>query len=82
MSDLVESLAAGFARISSVDLSPYLELRRPRDRAVRVLLGLASMLPARWARLEQLQGGDALQECLERGWIGYDFVVFERSGSA
>jgi SAM-dependent methyltransferase len=31
--------------------------------------------------LDYLWGGSALQECLARGWIGYDLSVFRRIGS-
>ena len=79
-SDELQALAkaAGFAHVSTVDLSPYLELGRPRDRAIKLLLALAMWVHVRWSRFDHLQGGNALQECLARGWIGYDLVVFER----
>ena len=68
----------GFEHDSTVDLSPYLELNRPRDRAIKVLAAFAGWLPVRWSRLDHLLGGSALQECLERGWIGYDLAIFQR----
>ena len=69
---------AGFEHELTQDLSPYLHLRRVRDRLIDVLLALA-----RWQRPEStrdsyLSGGSALQSCLERGWIGYDLAVFRR----
>jgi SAM-dependent methyltransferase len=78
--DEVRSLAisGGFAHESTLDLTPYLELRRGRDRAARLLLALAARLPWTPARLDYLFGGTALQTCLARGWIGYDLVVFTR----
>lgn len=69
---------AGFAHRSTADLSRYLELDRPRDRAIRVLAAATGWIPAMWSRYGALLGGSALQECLKRRWIGYDFVVFER----
>jgi cyclopropane fatty-acyl-phospholipid synthase-like methyltransferase len=71
--------AAGFAHESTVDLSPWLELRRPRDRAVDALLSLCRWLPLDVSRLGPLTGGSALQHCLARGWVGYDLAVFRRA---
>jgi SAM-dependent methyltransferase len=70
--------AAGFAHESTTDLTPMLELRRPRDRAIGVLTSLVSWMPVLSTRLAPLVGGHALQTCLARGWIGYDLAVFRR----
>ena len=70
--------SAGFAHRSTTDLTRYLELDRPRDRAIRVLAATTGWIPAMWSRYGALLGGSALQECLKRRWIGYDLVVFER----
>jgi SAM-dependent methyltransferase len=71
--------AAGFAHDSTLDLSPYLELGRLRDRAIRVLAAVIGRVPIRSTRLAPLLGGTALQTCLARGWIAYDFTVFRRT---
>lgn len=71
--------AAGFTCDSTLDLSPYLELGRLRDRAIRVLAAVVDRLPIRSTRLAPLLGGTALQTCLARGWIAYDFTVFRRT---
>jgi SAM-dependent methyltransferase len=70
--------ASGFVHQSTVDLSPYLEIHRPRDRAMNALLALLGWLPVDRTPLGPLLGGSALQMCLDRGWIGYNFVVFRR----
>lgn len=70
---------AGFTHVSTIELSRYLELRRPRDRALAALVPLIERIPRLSARLAPLVGGSALQQCLARGWIGYDFVVFQRA---
>lgn len=70
--------AAGFVHQSSHDLTPYLELRRPRDRVIAALVASVSRLPWRWTRLDPLIGGTALQTCLVNGWIGYELMVFRR----
>lgn len=74
----LQALAAthGFVHDSTVDLSPYLELGRARDRVLNALLPLLNLLPLDAGRFDYLSGGSALQECLARGWIGYDFVTF------
>jgi SAM-dependent methyltransferase len=72
--------AAGFEHESTVDLSPYLEIRRARDRVGRVMLRLFGSLPGLATRFDYLSGGDALQTCLEQGWIGYDLAHFRRVG--
>lgn len=71
---------SGFEHQSTIDLSSALEIRRPRDRAINVLGAVADWLPLGVGRLDYLLGGSALQECLTRGWIGYELVVFRRLG--
>ena len=73
--------AAGFEHDSTTDLSPFLELRRPRDRAIAALLSVVRWLPLDASRFDPLIGGSALQTCLAKGWIGYDFAVFRRQDS-
>lgn len=68
--------AHGFDHDSTVDLSPYLELRRTRDRALNALLPLLRLLPVNANRFDYISGGSALQECLAQGWIGYELVTF------
>jgi len=70
--------AAGFEHESTTDLTQFLETRRPRDRAIGVLVAMVGRLPLYGGRFGPLLGGSALQTCLERGWIGYDFMVFRR----
>ena len=69
---------AGFDHESTVDLSPYLELGRPRDRAIDGLVGLFGWFPLEGTWLHHLLGGTALQTCLKKGWIGYELAVFRR----
>ncbi|SFS05122.1 Methyltransferase domain-containing protein [Microbacterium sp. cf046] len=69
---------AGFRHESTERLTPYLELRRPRDRAIAVLTAPLALLPLHWARLDPLVGGTALQTCLANGWVEYDLTVFRR----
>ena len=68
---------AGFEHRSTEDLTPFLELGRPRDRALDLLAAVVGWLPVH-ARLGHLTGGSALQTCLRHGWIGYDLALFRR----
>ena len=72
--------AAGFEHESTTDLTPFVDIGRPRDRLVDLLADPVERLPWRWSRLDPWLGGSALQTCLRNGWLGYDFVVF-RSAS-
>jgi tocopherol O-methyltransferase len=73
--------AAGFAHHSTTDLTAWLELRRPRDRAIAAFLAVAGWLPLDGTRFAHIAGGHALQACLARGWIGYDLMRFSRAVS-
>ena len=68
---------AGFEHRATRDLTPCLELGRPRDHALDLLAALLGWLPTQ-AGLGHLTGGSALQTCLRRGWMGYDLALFRR----
>jgi SAM-dependent methyltransferase len=70
---------AGFAHEQTIDLSSYLEIQRIRDRLVAALLWPLRAMPAARTWCDHLYGGHALQVCLSRGWVGYDFAVFRRT---
>ena len=72
--------AAGFDHHSTVDLTEYLELGRPRDKAIAWLVSLFGWMPPVASRFDHLLGGSALQTCLARRWIGYELAVFRRLG--
>ena len=67
---------AGFDHESSTDLTPMLEIGRPRDRAIAVSVALLKWLPYAGERYDYVIGGDALQTCLAKGWIRYELNVF------
>lgn len=71
--------AAGFTHVSTQDLSPYLELRRMRDRVIAALVGIGRWIPGLAPRLVHYAGGGALQRGLGRGWIAYDLTIFRRA---
>lgn len=85
--------SAGFDLDSVTDLTPWLEIHRVRDRLLaapaivfdhlcRSLQTLLRLDPPLIDRANQrfghLLGGHALQTCLAKGWVSYDFVVFRR----
>jgi len=67
---------AGFEHESATDLTPLLELNRPRDWAIAVGVALLKRLPFTGERYDYVIGGDALQTCLTKGWIRYELNVF------
>lgn len=69
---------AGFTHESTSDLTPYLELRRLRDRVLAVAMSGLRALRFDTSRYDDIVGGTALQTCLARGWIGYELLVFRR----
>jgi SAM-dependent methyltransferase len=73
--------AAGFDHLGTRDLTPWLELGRPRDRAFRAIAPLLRLLPRLSSRLANVRGGAALQTALARRWIHYELAVFERQES-
>jgi hypothetical protein len=65
--------------ISDRDLTPFLELQRPRDRLIAVLIALGRHFPLHWPYWSSLVGGHALQQCLLSGLIEYHILVFEKT---
>lgn len=70
---------SGFTHDTTVDLTPFLELRRGRDRVIGALVRLLDWLPLDQGCFDHLLGGNALQTCLANGWIGYDLAIFRRT---
>lgn len=60
------------------DLSPYLELNRPRDILIRMLVRLLGWMPLHSPFWNNLLGGDSLQRLLLRGDIRYLLLRFEK----
>ena len=70
--------AHGFKLVEDLDLSHYLELRRPRDRVLSLLLFLGSPLRIDGTLWKSWQGGDALQRALVNRLIAFHCLRFER----
>lgn len=69
----------GFAHGETLDLSTYLETRRPRDYAIAALMRAFGWLPINTSYWSMLYGGHAGQLCIERGWVRHLFVVWQRT---
>jgi SAM-dependent methyltransferase len=67
----------GFRLIKDQNLTPYLRLRRPRDKAISLLVRCLGPLMERHTYLRSLLGGYAKQTCYLEGLIHYRLLVFE-----
>ncbi len=81
--DQVRLLAAehGLDLVRDLDLTPGLELRRPRDRWVSVLVTLGRAFRPAGDYWQALVGGNALQWALIQGLLSYRFLELHRSTS-
>ena len=81
---LTESEAHGLARqvgfepVETVDLTPFLEIQRPRDYAIGALMRCFGWLPVSGSYWSMLYGGHALQLSLKRGWMKYLLLTWRR----
>jgi tocopherol O-methyltransferase len=69
---------AGFDHHHTRDLTAAVEIDRPRDRIIAVLMGALDRLGLHWSALDPWAGGTALQRCLRNGWVAYELTVFTR----
>jgi cyclopropane fatty-acyl-phospholipid synthase-like methyltransferase len=69
---------AGFHALHDIDLTPQLELRRPRDWLISAAVALGRHLPISGPYWRMQVGGNALQMALVRGLIEYHFAVWQR----
>jgi SAM-dependent methyltransferase len=67
----------GFRLIKDQNLTPYLRLRRPRDKVISLLVRCLGPLMERHTYLRSLLGGYAKQTCYLEGLIHYRLLVFE-----
>jgi cyclopropane fatty-acyl-phospholipid synthase-like methyltransferase len=68
----------GLKLAREIDLTPHLELRRPRDRWVSLLVRAGGMLRPKGAYWQSLVGGNALQWALLDGLLGYRFLELRK----
>lgn len=79
--DQVRTVAAahGLVLVGDLDLTPYLELRRLRDRWITLLVGLGRVTRPTGYYWQSLVAGDALQWLLIHGVLNYRFLELQRS---
>jgi len=68
----------GFEEIARLNLTPYLELNRPRDRLIRIIVALGRPLNLRGEGWNNLLGGNAVQVCIRGGAIEYWYILLEK----
>lgn len=71
---------AGLRPLKNTDLTPLLELRRPRDRLIALAVAFGRLLPLRGYRFRSLVGGNALQAALTSGLVEFRCLVWQRDG--
>jgi SAM-dependent methyltransferase len=69
---------AGFEPVETIDLTPFLEIRRPRDYALGALMRCLGWLPISGSYWSMLYGGHALQLALKKGWIQHLVLLWRR----
>jgi SAM-dependent methyltransferase len=69
----------GLRLVQDLDLTPHLDLRRPRDRLISLFVKVGRRLAFRGEYWHSLFGGDALQLGLTGGLLQYRFLMFERA---
>ncbi len=81
--EAADALAAdqGLELVEDRDLTAFLELDRPRDRALGLLIAVTRPFVSMSARLESHLGGNALRQCLKRGLVAYRYRVWKASRS-
>jgi hypothetical protein len=62
------------------DLTPMLELNRPRDRLIRLSIPLVRLFGPKRPFAGNLLGGNALQRLLLEGVVKYNCFILERTG--
>jgi SAM-dependent methyltransferase len=76
--DELREFGGGLQLVEQTDLTPYLELNRPRDWLIRGLVAVGRHLPLSSPWWGNLLGGNALQRCLQAGVLEHRFLVFQR----
>jgi len=67
--------------IAKSDLTPYLEMGRPRDKAIGLMVSLFGKWMRKSTYFQSLTGGYAKQQCIRQGLVTYQMLIFEKSSS-
>lgn len=68
-----------FTLLENIELTKWLEIDRPRDILIGILVPLLRIFKMKNSRWQNLLGGNALRKGLKEGWLTYRFLVWERS---
>lgn len=76
----LETLAgqAGLELVAQENLTPYMDLGRPRDRLIGAMIRLAGPWMRRSTYFKALTGGYAKQQCLKHGLVAYQKLVLRK----
>ena len=69
---------SGLTLVRELDLTAFLELRRPRDRWISLLVGTGRVFGPAGPYWQSLVGGNALQWALLHGLLSYRFLEFHK----
>lgn len=72
------ALQAGFKKVKNQNLTPYLQLNRPRDYFISMLINVIKKLSLKSEYFKMLYGGHALQKCLSQHWVSHEFIVWQK----
>jgi len=75
--DLAQS--NGFILRENIELTQWLEIDRPRDYLISIIVPLLRVFKMQNSWWQNLLGGNALRKGLKKGWLSYRFFVWERS---
>jgi SAM-dependent methyltransferase len=80
----VDAIAAtcGLELVDDRDFTSLLELDRPRDRILGVVVAAGRPVFSTNQRWLSLSGGNALRQCLKQGYVRYRYRVWKKLGSA
>ena len=79
--DEVQDLAysCDFKLLENIELTKWLEIDRPRDFLICLLVPLLRIFRLKNSWWQNLLGGNALRKGLKKGWLSYRFFVWKRS---
>lgn len=69
---------AGLQLAKQIDLTPFLEIGRPRDKVIGLMIRLFGRQMQKSTYYQSLTGGYAKQQCIRKGLVKYKMLVFEK----
>lgn len=68
----------GFRLVSSQNLTPYMRIGRPRDKAIGLMVAVAGRWMQKSTYFKMMHGGYAKQQCLKQDLLRYQMLVWEK----